>query len=183
MTEAFALWRRLDMPGHDACRLEQIRGGWRLSGCAVFGENGVPAALAYCVEYDEAWATRRGGVRGFAGGRAVDVAIAREDGGWTLNGSSVPGLEHLVDLDFGFTPATNLPQVRRIPAERGASVELPAAWLDEAWTLSELAQRYERRDAGSIWYESPTAGYAGLLELAPSGLVRRYPGLWEAELL
>ena len=46
--------------------------------------------------------------------------------------------------------------------------------------LQALPQRYERRSATTYWYESPTAGYAELLELAPSGFVRRYPGLWEA---
>ena len=59
----------------------------------------------------------------------------------------------------------------------------PACTKDSGQTLLEAArlpQRYERRSATTYWYESPTAGYAELLELAPSGFVSRYPGLWEA---
>jgi hypothetical protein len=33
---------------------------------------------------------------------------------WTLNGSVVDGLGDRVDLDFGFTPTTNLMQLRHI---------------------------------------------------------------------
>jgi hypothetical protein len=58
---------------------------------------------------------------------------------------------------------------------------VPVAWIDAPdGVLQALPQRYERRSATTYWYESPTVGYAELLELAPSGFVRRYPGLWEA---
>jgi len=30
------LWRRLDTPGHDVCRLEKSDAGWKLEGVAVF---------------------------------------------------------------------------------------------------------------------------------------------------
>ena len=40
--------------------------------------------------------------------------IRRDDAGWRLNGVRVEGLEHLVDLDYGFTPATNVLQLSRI---------------------------------------------------------------------
>jgi hypothetical protein len=29
------------------------------------------------------------------------------------------------------------------------------------------------------WYEAPTVGYADLLEVAPTGFIHSYPGLWE----
>jgi hypothetical protein len=182
MTDLLAFWRRLDAPGHDACRLQRLGEGWLLEGFAAFDEGGGPAGLAYFVEYDAAWASRSGGVRGFAGGRKVDLSIVHDEDGWIFNGARAPGLERLVDLDYGFTPATNVPQIKRVPPAAGASVQLPAAWLDVgAGTLTELPQRYERRGATTIWYESPTAGYEALLEIAPSGFVSRYPGLWETE--
>jgi hypothetical protein len=98
-----------------------------------------------------------------------------------VNGAAVPGLEAYVDLDLGFTPATNLTQLRRVALAPGESAEVPVAWIDAPdGVLQALPQRYERRSATTYWYESPTAGYAELLELAPGGFVRRYPGLWEA---
>lgn len=94
----------------------------------------------------------------------------------------MPALGHCLDLDFGFTPATNLLQLRRLALQPGQAADAPAAWLDVATgTLRRLPQRYERRTEYSYWYEAPSVGYAGLLEILPSSFIRRYPGLWEAE--
>jgi uncharacterized protein len=179
---ATALWRRLDAPGHDACRLARRGDGWRLEGMAVFRDPGGPAGLAYSVDCDAAWRALRGEVRGTIGARRADFTIARRGETWSLNGRPVPGLERLADLDFGFTPATNLLQIRRAAIAEDAATGLPVAWLDiEAGRLTELPQVYTRRSPTTLWYEAPSFGYAGLLELAATGFVARYPGLWEAE--
>src|SRR5437588_584147 len=68
---AWALWRRLDAPGHDACRLDDDGTGWRLHGTAVYGDNGVPVRLDYEVACSDTWVTRDGRVRGWLGARAV----------------------------------------------------------------------------------------------------------------
>ena len=183
MTTISTLWRRLDTPGHDACRLEGTEAAWELDGTAVFRHEGAPAQLRYFVACDLKWCTRRGHVRGSLGAQPVDFTIARTtEGEWTLNGKVVSGLESYIDLDFGFTPATNLPQVRRVALAEGQSVDLPVAWLDiSVGTLAGLPQRYERRTETTYWYEAPSVGYAGLLEVAPTGFIRHYPGLWETE--
>jgi uncharacterized protein len=178
------LWRRLDVPGHDACRLEAADSGRTLDGTAVFREHGTVSRLAYRVTCDESWRTREGRVRGWVDGRAVDFDVRRTAAGaWTVNGAPVPGLEHCTDLDLGFTPATNLFQLRRIGLAPGEAADVPVAWLDvEAGSLELLAQRYERRSDLAYWYEAPKFEYAALLEVDRTGFVRRYPGLWEAEL-
>jgi uncharacterized protein len=179
-----ALWRRLDVPGHDACRLTQVRGGWKLEGAAVYRhENGRPARIDYLVVCDEAWHSRLGRVRGFIGTQNVDLRIRRSTrGGWTLNSRPVAGLDDCFDLDYGFTPATNLLQIERIKLEIGSKTEFPVAWIDVPETvLQSLPQHYERRSANTYWYESPTANYAALLELSDSGFVRHYPELWMME--
>lgn len=177
------LWRRLDAPGHDACVLAQGDAGWQLEGTAVFRHDSVPAQLTYRVMCDRAWRTLRGQVRGWLGAHAVAFAIARTDRGvWTLNGGAVPGLEHYLDLDLGFTPATNLLQLRRLALAHGQAAAAPVVWLDvAAGTLTVLPQRYERRGDATYWYEAPSVPYAGLLEVTPLGFIRRYPDLWEAE--
>jgi hypothetical protein len=179
----FALWRRLDAPGHDACRLERSAEGWRLDGTAVYRDDGVPARLDYRIECGPDWVSRRGRVSGWLGTRGVEFVIARSDPGvWTLDGAVVTGLQDCVDLDLGFTPATNLLQLRRVTLAEGAAADVPAAWLDvAAGTLVRLAQRYERRSATTYWYESPRHDYTALLETTPAGFVRRYPELWEME--
>jgi hypothetical protein len=184
MTTASVLWRRLDTPGHDACWLEGDADGWLLRGAAVFRHEGVAARLEYEVRCDRAWVSTRGRVRGRIGARPVDLAIERRAGGtWRLDGAVMPEVEGLSDLDLGFTPATNLFQLRRLHLAQGQAADAPVAWLDAgASTLVRLPQRYERRSESGYWYEAPTVGYRGLLEVTPLGFVREYPGLWTLEL-
>jgi hypothetical protein len=178
---AFALWRRLDTPGHDAALLSRTAAGWSLRGTAVFEHDGGPACLGYLVELDPGWRTRRGSVEGFLSGRPVRALVERDARGWTLDGTAVPGLEHLIDLDFGFTPATNLQQLRRAGLRIGGSVDLPVAWIDvELGALVELPQRYERIGPHEYAYDAPTVPYSATLEIAPNGFALTYPRFWQA---
>ena len=142
----FAAWRRLDRPGSDAALLRPQTGGWLLQGAAAFDNELGPATVAYQVEVDARWETRRGIVSGFLGDKTVRREILRDDRGWRLDGVPVQGLKHLVDLDSD--------------------------------SLIELPQIYERRGDATYWYEAPTVPYQALLEIAPNGFVRSYPGLW-----
>lgn len=177
------LWRRLDAPGHDACRLEQRVGGWTLEGAAAFSESGTPAWLTYRIACDAAWRTEQGEVRGRLGPQRVEFRVVRTtEGVWTVNGAVVPDLSNCLDLDLGFTPATNLLQIRRTALAEGQAADVPVAWLDvAAGTLEVLPQRYERRSETTYWYEAPRFDYAGLLEVDAVGFIQRYPGLWQAE--
>lgn len=183
MTTASILWRRLDTPGHDACRLEPVEGGWRLDGAAAFLHEGAPARLAYRLTCDPSWQTREGAVHGWVGAQAVDCVVLRTtEGAWTMNGVLMPQVHGCLDLDLGFTPATNLSQLRRIALEEGQAADVSVAWLDlPAGTLSVLHQRYERRAGSGYWYEAPRFDYAALLDVDSVGFVRHYPGLWEVE--
>jgi uncharacterized protein len=81
--------------------------------------------------------------KSFLGKQETKYIIARQSHVWTLNGSAVPGLDRFVDLDLGFTPATNLQQLRRVPIAENESAQVPVVWLDiETGTLIELSRRY-----------------------------------------
>ena len=182
---ASAFWRRLDTPGHDACRVFRIADGLQLEGSAVFRHDGGAACIHYAVTCDADWRSRSGRVRGWIGDRDWDLRIDRAaSGAWLLNdvAATVPGLERCEDLDFGFTPATNLLQLRRSSLKIGGTAAVPAAWVDlPDAKLSFLPQRYRRDGEATYWYESPTASYEAQLEIASSGFVRVYPGLWVLE--
>ncbi len=183
MTEIVAtiLWQRLDVPGHDACRLIRQDDGWELHGHAIFEHEGEPCSLAYAALCDKRWQARSASVRGFLGTRDLSFDIERSpDGEWLLNGDMQPGLKDLIDVDLGFTPATNLQQLLHADLGIGDEAAIPAAWFDigEA-TLVRLPQHYRRLAADRYHYSSPTAGYEATLEMAASGFVRLYPGLWE----
>jgi uncharacterized protein len=176
-----AFWRCLYTHGHDTAVLAPALIGWHLTGMAVYlGDDG-PVSVNYAVEIDEAWLARRGSVRGFSGGRRFFHSIERTADGWTLDGKA-NGLAQLTDLDYGFTPATNLQQLKRAALEVGQRAEFSVAWFDIGKEeLIELPQTYERRDETHYWYESPTADYEAMLEMDASGFARVYPDLWQME--
>lgn len=176
-------WRRLDAPGHDACRLVTDRDGHELSGTAIFHERGAVARLDYTVVCDAAWRTRAGRVRGWLGARELDVRIERSNRGvWKLDGRVVRGLDACFDLDFGFTPATNVLQLRRVGLRVGERAEVPVAWFDVASRGLELvSQLYTRRASRTYAYESPRFDYSALLHVDAAGFVTSYPRLWRAE--
>jgi hypothetical protein len=175
-----ALWRRLDMPGHDAARIESVPGGHLLEGTAVFRHDDGPATISYRVDLAPDWSTRRGLLRGFVGTKAVGNEILRGPGGWTLDGVAQPDLGQLLDLDLGFTPATNLQQLRRVPLAIGQQADIRVAWFDiGAERLVDLPQHYRRLDEHRYAYRG--FSYQATLEMAPSGFVRLYPDLWAME--
>jgi hypothetical protein len=175
----FAAWNRLDRPGCDAASLRPDSDGWLLQGATAFDDEARSAAVAYQVEVDARWETKRGVISGFLDDQPIQHEIRRDAQGWRLNGVAVRGLEHLVDLDYGFTPATNVLQLSRLALRPGQRAEVPVVWFDlDSASLIELPQTYERRSEASYWYEAPTVPYRALLEIAPNGFVQSYPNLW-----
>lgn len=134
------------------------------------------------MQCNPAWEAVSGLIRGILGLSTIDYVVARQEKTWFLNGKRVPGLEHLVDLDFSFTPATNLTQLRRVSLPIGRAVQVPVAWFDlRSGALAELRQVYRRQEERLVWYEAPTEGYRGLLEFDADGFIKSYPMLWQAE--
>jgi uncharacterized protein len=172
----------------DVARVFRTTTGWRLAGTAVFlhETNRAPSHLEYALDLHRDWSTKRALIQGFVGRRSIRQAFTRDAGGWTINGQRVSGrgaaaLREVVDLDLGFTPATNFAQVKRIGLSVGASANFAVAWWDVGKsTLTALPQQYERRSKDRYWYESPESGYEAGLQFERNGFVRRYPGLWEA---
>lgn len=176
-----AFWKRLDLPGRDAARVRRTPAGYDLSGQAVFLDPAGPAALRYVLDLGPDWSTRQGRITGFIGERTIDSHIVRGMRGWTVNGRDC-GLADVIDLDLGFTPATNMVQLRRVAPAQGDRVEFDVAWCDGGEDdLTRLPQVYRRLSAFDYAYEAPTVGYAGTIVLAPSGFAASYPGLWELE--
>ena len=183
MTEPVAafFWRRIDHPGHDSCRLWKLKDGWRLSGAAVFAEARRACHFHYDVIADAAFRTRSAAAIGYVGKKAIDVRI-RSTGTarWRVDGVLNAALTGCVDVDLGFTPATNLLPLRRLALKVGQQADAPAAYLDfPGMRFIRLPQRYERTGRDAYAYESPAHGYAETLRVLPSGAVVHYPGVFE----
>src|SRR5829696_5080279 len=98
MANESILWRGIDMPGHDACRLFFADGRWHLSGTAVFLHNQLPCCLNYEVVSDENWRTTGANVSGWLGQNIVELElIVGPDLEWRMNGVEQPEVKGCVD--------------------------------------------------------------------------------------
>ncbi len=178
---AASFWRRLDQPGHVCCRLFRVSGGWKLQGMAVFEESGQPCNFAYEVLADSQWKTRSARLTGFRGKREIGMRIRRtKDGNWRVGTEMQPAVAGCMDIDLGFTPATNLLAVRRLKLRVGEQAQAPAAWLAlPGLKLKLLPQTYLRSTEIEYEYAAPSVGYKGRLRVSKLGFVEQYPGLFE----
>ena len=176
------VWRRLDVPGLDAAWLIRDGLSWRLVGQVVFREQSTPYALSYAVTCDQAWRTTAGEVRGRVGDRAFALSIIVDSQRqWLVDGVARPALAGCVDLDLGFTPATNTLSIRRLMLEVGGAAEVTTAWLDFPNAgVQPLPQVYRRTGERVYDYAAPTHGFTSTLQVNEHGLITRYPPLWEA---
>jgi hypothetical protein len=184
--EQTILWRRLDVPGHDACGLWVSDNGWCLAGTAMFLFEEQPCHLRYEVDCDSAWRTRAASVSGWLGRTPVQLTLETVPGErWTLNGAEQgEEVAGLVDVDLGFTPATNLIQLRRLALDVGHEVEAPVVYLHfPELTLGRLEHRYHRVALDKYDYQAPAFDYAAILQVSELGFVTQYPGLWALEAL
>ena len=183
LEQAFILWRRVDTQGHDACRLEQVDDGFRLSGTAVFVEDKMIGAISYDVHHDADWTTQSALVSGWLGSDNIEIEIARQaDGSWHFNGDHAPQVQNASDIDLGLTPATNTTVIRRLRLAEGQSQPAMTAWLDPSdWQLKPLEQIYFRRAAAIYEYSSPAHGFSAELTVKDFGFVTNYPGIWLSE--
>jgi uncharacterized protein len=177
------LWRRLDMPGHDAATIKPIADGWRIAGVAIVVESARPCLIEYDVVCDARWVTRHCLLRGFVGAVPIALDVRRAvSGAWTVDGADAPGLEGCMDVDLGFTPSTNLLPIRRLELAVGQWAVVRAAWIRfPEFTTEVLDQVYTRRAADRYLYESGDGAFRRELTSDPFGCVVDYPGLWRAE--
>ena len=177
------LWHRLDLPGHEVATIARDADGWRVDGVAVLAESRRPCRLAYDIECDAQWLTRRCTIRGHIGAQRVQLDISRDaTGAWSIGGTDMPALTGCDDIDLGFSPATNLLPIRRLALPIGARAVVRAAWIRFPELTAEiLDQTYTHLSADRYVYESAGGAFRRELQVDAFGCVLDYPGLWRAE--
>jgi uncharacterized protein len=180
-----ARWRRLDVPGREEARVERTAAGWRLSGELDVVEAAVAARLQYVIDCDPEWRTRSALVEGEAGGVSIRFALAADGAGrWTRDGVALPALSGALDVDLGFTPATNTLPIRRLALAVGGTAPVRSAWLRfPELRLEPLEQTYTREAEQAFRYRALVDGepFLARLDTDVFGRVVRYEGLWEME--
>jgi uncharacterized protein len=178
-------WRRTDVPGREAAQIERTGEGWRLMGALEVEEAEVAASLRYTIDCDERWHTRAALIEGTASGRPIRVALVADGAGaWRRDGESLPALAGALDVDLGFTPATNTLPIRRLGLAVGERRPVRSAWLRfPELRLEPLEQTYTREAERVFRYRAMVDGepFVARLDTDAFGRVLRYEGLWEAE--
>ena len=183
--ESRARWRRLDVPGREEATFTLTPVGWRLAGELNVEEAGVTATLRYAIQCDPAWRTRSAVIEGQACGSPVRFSLAADGAGrWTSDGVALPHLAGALDVDLGFTPATNTLPIRRLGLAVGQSAPVRSAWLRcPELRLEPLEQTYTREAERTFRYRALVDGdpFVARLDIDACGRVVRYEGLWEME--
>jgi hypothetical protein len=177
-------WRRLDVPGREESHIQQTPEGWRLAGELEADEAGVRAQLTYVIKCERDWRTRRAVVTGSASGSPVRFELAADGNGrWTLNGAPLPMVDGALDIDLGFTPATNLLPIRRLNLAVGEHTNVRTAWVRfPELRVEALEQSYWREADRVFHYDALVDGerFQARLDTDEFGRILLYEGLWEA---
>jgi hypothetical protein len=185
-SESHIRWRRIDVPGREDARIEQTAEGWRLTGRIEADEASVRAQLVYVIECGRDWRTRRAVITGSSAGAPVRLEFAADgEGHWMLNGAPLPLVEGALDIDLGFTPATNLLPIRRLDLAVGQHADVRTAWVRFPELRVEVLEQSYRREAARVFrYEALVDGerFQARLDTDEFGRVLLYEGLWEAEI-
>lgn len=175
-------WRRLDGTGEERCTIVRSVPGWRLNGVVTADESGVAARLSYVIECDPKWRTRSATVDGVANDEPFKLELTADGAGrWWSGGVEQQNLRGAIDIDLGFTPATNLIPIRRLSLAIGDCAEVRAVWLRfPELRLELLEQKYCREAEHRFRYYASVdrESYIAALETDPAGIVTCYEGLW-----
>jgi hypothetical protein len=177
------LWKRQDLPGHEACRVLPLDTGWQLAGVAVLAYEGQPCRLDYLIDCDPRWVTQSAAVTGWVGEQTISATVVRDGAGlWQLNGRAVDGVAGCIDIDLNFSPSTNLLPIRRLNLAIGAKALVRAAWLRfPSFALELLDQSYTRLESRRYRYESAGGRFVTEVTVDDAGLVIDYGDIWSRE--
>jgi uncharacterized protein len=183
VTTQSILWRGIQLPGHEACRLFSQGAEWHLEGTAVFSHAHQPCRLSYLVVCEEKWNTMKAWVSGWVAETAVDIdLVVDREHRWRMNGIEHPTVTGCIDVDLNFSPSTNLLPIRRLNLAVGQEALVEVAWLKfPSFELEPLSQSYSRVDESTYRYESGGGQFTADLKVDRVGFVRNYPAIWQAE--
>jgi hypothetical protein len=107
-------------------------------------------------------------------GSARRLALEADGAGhWAVDGAPAAGLDGCLDVDLGWTPATNTLPIRRLGLRLGRTATIAAAWVLFPHLSVQLARQSYERLAERRWrYRQET--YAADLTVDDAGLVLRY---------
>ncbi|HEX6925051.1 MAG TPA: putative glycolipid-binding domain-containing protein [Longimicrobiaceae bacterium] len=180
-TLADVLWRRLDRPSFEHCRVLRADPLISVQGCVLTVAEGTPLRVDYLVVCSPEWITHTANVHLTHGREHRVMELRRGDSGvWVRDGQEVPEMEGLIDIDLALTPATNTLPIRRLGLNLGEEAKVEAVWVEfPSLSLQRLAQQYTRTAQQRYLYQSRDGAFHADLDVDAEGVVVRYGNIWE----
>lgn len=176
------VWSGKTMTSAECCTLMQIDDGFQFTGSVVLSDADVPARIMYMLHCDAAWRSESVVIGAWIGASEHRLTLRRDDHGrWRQDHVLLEGFDGALDLDLGFSPATNTLAIRRLCLPIGGSAEIAPVWVDfPSLKVMPLPQRYTRLSESTYRFESLTSDFTAILTVDSFGMVRDYEGLWES---
>jgi uncharacterized protein len=181
-------WTAIGTIGLEHLILLETTDGVQANGLVLRHHQGQGLRVAYQVDCDPGWNTRRVSVQLFSK-EAIELHLTADgDGKWkSTDGGALEELEGCLDVDVMATPFTNTLPIRRLGLAAGESREIAVAYVSipDLW-VSRARQRYtclERHSGGGRYlYESLDGDFTAELAVDTEGLVLDYQGFWKRSL-
>jgi uncharacterized protein len=172
-------WKSEVFQSVERFRLLEFDDSHALSGRAEILFKGDSVDLTYRVDTRPDWSTSQAEVLIPEAGIAIEVA-ADGSGSWMINGQQRNDLDWCIDIDLGWTPATNTLPIRRTQATFNRGITVKAAWLQ--WpelAFTPVHQTYKKISDNRWRYEQ--GEFSAELVTDPHGVVVTYgrdPAIW-----
>jgi uncharacterized protein len=177
-------WKWVDEPRVERCTLLRSEGrpsaAWVLDGTVLGTTGGEPFDVRYQVFCNDDWTTVEVAVTALIGTRPREIELVRDGERWLVDSAETPELRGSIDVDLGFTPATNTLPIRRLALNVGESAAIQTAWVRfPELTVEPFPQRYTRLAEQRYLYESLTSDFKAELLVDDHSLVIDYQGVAE----
>ena len=176
------LWHSDLLASSERCSITFADDGTGFAGTAVLAVGDEPSQIDWTARTDAGGRTRsaHAAITMPAGTRRLTLAVDDQQR-WRVDGHDARHLDGCVDVDLGWTPATNTLPIRRLALAPGASATIEAAWVRfPELDVVRNDQTYTRLADDRWRYAS--GNFEAELEVDPvTGVVRRYgEDLWRA---
>jgi hypothetical protein len=142
-----------------------------------------PYWIRYEIQCDSSWNTRSVQLTFVSGNSRSEARFqVKPRGRWWRENREIPELRGCLDVDLGFSPATNTLPIRRLNLKQNESGHLAAAWIrlpDQP--VVPLEQIYTNLGGRNFRYQSVPSGFTADITVDHLGLVAKYSKGWIRE--
>ena len=176
------LWHSTELASSEHCSISLTGEGTVFVGTAVLPVGDQPGQIQWTARADATGRTRSAqAVITMPDGAPRLALTVDDDQRWRCNDEPADHLAGALDVDFGWTPATNTLPIRRLGLAVGSSTTITAAWVRFPELDVVPSEQIYTRLAEDRWRYA-SGRFEAELEVDPAtGVVRRYgTDLWRA---